>query len=264
MRFRALLRRGLAHSRRGIAGWSGGVAAIVIVQLAVYPTVRSSAGDWSTVIDQFPDSIKEVLRLTDYTSEVGYLSAELMSFVVPFIVIGYGARWGARVATEDSDLGLADIVLSMPMPRGSVLVARFATALVALAIQATSFLVVLAVGTRMLGFDIAVSRYLAAAATLMMLGVVTMSLATWLGAWTGKRTVALGASMGLMVAAFIAYSLAPLVPMVDHTTPVNPIQWTLGADSLRKGLGWSNLTWLVLAGLAGVLASLWAYSRRDI
>ena len=91
-----------------------------------------------------------------------------------------------------------------------------------------------------------------------------MSLATWLGAWTGKRTVALGASMGLMVAAFIAYSLAPLVPVVDHTTPVNPIQWTLGADSLRKGLGWSNLTWLVLAGSAGVLASLWAYSRRDI
>jgi ABC-2 type transport system permease protein len=264
MRFLALVRRGLAHSRRGIAGWSSGVAAIVIVQLAVYPTVRSSAGDWSTVIDQFPESIKEVLRLTDYTSEVGYLSAELMSFVIPFIVMGYGARWGARLATEDGDLGLADIVLSMPMSRWFVLAARFTTALVALAVQAASFFAVLAAGAPMSGFGIALSRYFAAATTLMMLGVVTMSLAMWLGARTGKRSVALGASMGVMVAAFIAYSLAPLVPVVDHTTPINPIQWTLGADSLRRGLGWSNLAWLVLTACAGCMASLRAYSHRDM
>lgn len=259
-----LMKRVLVEHRRGIFGWAFGLVALVAVQLGVYPTIRSSATDWTSLTDAFPDAFKEIFRLQDYASERGYLSTELLSFTVPFIVIGLGCTWGARVATEEEDAGTADIVLSLPVSRYSYILTRIATALLVMVGVMSIFLVSVLVGTRLLDFSIPINQYLAVTLSLFSLGVLMMSVAICVGALRGKRTMALGVSMALAIALFVFFSLAPLVSAIDTVNPFNPMQWTIGAQPLFEGVsfGYTASVYAITCPILFVAVIL--FNRRDI
>ena len=261
---KTLMRRVLVEHKRGIFGWTLGIVALVAIQLGVYPTIRSSASDWSALTDEFPDAIKEIFRLQDYASERGYLSAELLSFTVPFIVMGFGCTWGARVATEEEDMGTADIVMSLPLSRREYIVSRIAAAVSSVVGLMIAFSISVLIGTRLLGFSIPIGQYLSASFSLFSIGILLMAVAVCVGAITGKRTMALGLSMALAVALFVLYSLAPLVSFLDSTVSFNPMQWTIGSQPLFNGtsIGYSLAVFATTLPL--LIASVVFFERRDI
>ena len=259
-----LIKRVISEHKKGIFGWTLGIVALVAIQLGVYPTIRSSASDWSSLTDEFPDAIKEIFRMQDYASERGYLSTELLSFTVPFIVMGFGCTWGARVATEEEDTGTADIVLSLPLSRRHYIVSRILAAIYVMVGLMTAFSAAVLIGTRMLGFSIPISQYLSASFSLLSIGVLMMSVAVCVGSFTGKRTMALGLSMALAIALFVFYSLAPLVSFIDATTPFNPMQWTIGSQPLFNGTSLGYTASVVVTTVPLLLASVVFFERRDI
>ena len=259
-----LFLKSLRDHARGIIGWTLGIVAIVVIQLSVYPTVRDSSAGWSKVTDSFPEAFKEIFRMTDYTSEAGYLSAELLSFVVPFIFIGMGCTWGARVATEDEEKGAADIALGLPISRSSYLVTRIFSAFVVLLIAGTSFFVTLTLGARILEMSISISRFAIASLCLTLLAILMLGIATALGALSGRRSVALGVSMATAIAMFLAYSLAPLVDFLEPTTTFNPMQWTIGSQPLTQGLAVGYSIAIVVVSAVFFASSFRLFERRDI
>lgn len=260
----ALFLKSLRDHWRSIAGWTLGLVVLVVVQLSVYPTVRSSSGDWSELVDTFPEVFREVFRIQDYASEEGYLATELLSFVVPFLFMGLGASWGARVTTEDEEAGTADILLALPVGRTSVITVRLAAALAVVTMMATAFVLSLTIGTAILGFSIPVHHYVASGFVLAELGWLLACIATLFGSVTGRRGASLGIAMGLAVAAFVLYSLAPLVGVFDAILFLNPLQWTLGTAPLTDGTAWDRAA--LTAGLGALAAGLavFVYGRRDI
>ena len=260
----ALFAKSIRDHLRGAFGWMFGVVALVVLQLSVYPTVRSSSEGWSALIDEFPDVIKEIIRITDYTSEAGYLSAELLSFVVPFIFISLGCMWGARLTTEEEELGTADILLSLPISRTSIVFTRFVAATTVLFFISVAFFVSLTIGARILDMSIPISRFIAGSLVLMALGFLMETIAAALGALTGKRNVALGVSMSIAIALFVLYSLAPLVDFFDTINPINPFQWTIGTMPMTKGISVSGLAWVSLVIAPCSVATYYFYGKRDI
>lgn len=261
---KALFRKSLRDHWRSIGGWSGGVIALVVIQLAVYPSVRSSSGDWSQAVESFPEVFREIFRIQDYASESGYLATELMSFVVPFLFMGLGASWGARVTTEDEEAGTADILLSLPVSRVSIILTRLAAAMTTVTVMAGAFVVSVVIGTKILDFRIAVERYLVAGFVLASLGWLLCALAALVGSLTGRRGASVGVSMGAAIGAFVLYSLAPLVTAFERVVRYNPLQWTIGSSPLTDGLqlGYASLT-ITLTVVAATLATV-VYRRRDI
>lgn len=264
MLLKPLFVKSLRDHVRGIIGWIAGIVAIVVIQLSVYPTIRDSSAGWSAVTDSFPEAFKEIFRMTDYTSEAGYLSTELLSFVVPFIFIGLGCTWGARLTTEDEESGAADIALGLPLSRSSYLLSRMSSALTVVVGAGTAFFVALALGARILDMSISLSRFAVASLTLTLLATLMLCLAAVLGAWSGRRSVALGISMATAIALFIAYSLAPLVDFLEPTTVVNPFQWTIGSQPLTLGLDVPYTFWTVVVSAALFASSFSLFERRDI
>lgn len=261
---RALYNKAIRDHSRGMAGWILGVVALVVIQLAVYPTIRASSEGWSALTDSFPDAIKKVLRMTDYTTEVGYLSAELLSFVLPFIFIGLGCTWGSRLTTEDEEGGAADILFSLPVARSSLLFTRVLAATTVLAGTSFAFVLTLSIGARLLEMSISVSKFIATALVLFLLSFLMMSIAAILGAVTGKRSIALGISMSVAIATFVFYSLAPLVSAFESLLSFNPMQWTIGTNPLQSGLHIGYTMLIIL--LSGVLftGTFEIFQRRDI
>ncbi|CAB4552944.1 unannotated protein [freshwater metagenome] len=259
-----LIFRVLHQHRRGILGWTLGIVAIVAVQLGVYPTIRSSASDWAKLTDSFPDAIKQIFRMEDYTSERGYLSAELMSFTVPFIVMGFGCSWGARVGTEEEEMGTSDLILSLPISRRRYLVSRITASVLALGVLLGLFALALVIGSRALEFSIPLHAYASAVLSLFLIGFLMMSIAIFIGAWKGKRTIALGLAMACAIAAFVLYSLGPLVSFIDATMPYNPMQWTIGSQPLSEGTSPWNTLWAGGIGFFFLVAAVALFERRDL
>lgn len=261
---RALAGRVLWERSKGLVGWALGMTAVVAIQLSVYPTIRDSQEGWSDLTEQFPEAFREILRLSDYTSPAGYLATELFTFVLPLVFIGVGAAWGARSAAEEEEAGTADLLLSLPVSRTSVLLTRVVTTWSVLVSMAVLLVVALVVGTYLVDMSVPVSRIIAGGASLLLLGAVFDSVALLSGALSGRRGVAIGSSLGLAIAAFVLYSLAPLVSTFDSVLPANPFEWTLGSQPLTRGFdaAYAAIGWVVVLALVG--GSFLAYERRDI
>lgn len=261
---RFLFAKSIHDHLRSIIGWISGITLLVVIQLSVYPTIRSSSKDWSDLTNSFPEAFRKMIRMTDYSSETGYISVELLSFVVPFIFIGLGCTWGARLTTEEEEKGTADVLLSLPITRRSIVSTRLMSATWVLVMAGLLFGSSLTVGARLLDMSIAVDKFVAASVCLTLLGFLMMTVAAAIGAQTGKRAMALGYSMSIAIASFIIYSLAPLVTFLEPTTRFNPMQWTIGSDPMRSGVDLPYTAWLLVVASVFITGAYLAYDRRDI
>ncbi|MEY4165717.1 MAG: hypothetical protein RLZ84_468 [Actinomycetota bacterium] len=250
--------------RRGTIGWMVGIVGLVILQLSVYPSIRDSATDWSNLAETLPEVFREMLRVNDYASETGYLSAELFSFTIPLIFVGIGMTWGARNATEEEADGTADILYSMPIRRRSLLLADTLSGLAVVLTQTAAFSVSLIIGSRILDMSIPLVRLVQAPLACGLLGAVFLAIANVIGAVSGKKSVSLGVTTFGAIALFVAYSLAPLVHFFDVILPYNPFRWTIGTTPLTEGLDIGQMLLCLTASGLLLASSTWLFERRDI
>ena len=260
----ALLSRVVRERWRGLAGWTGGLIALVAVQVSVYPTIRDSREGWADLTEQFPEAFRQMFRIEDYTSPKGYLTTELFSFMVPLIFIGLATTWGARAGAEEEENGTADVLLSLPVSRTSILSTRLAGMIMTMAWLAATCVAALWVGTAVVDMSVGVAATAQASLVCGMLGATFGSISLAAACWTGRRGVGLGAGLGLAIATFVLYSLAPLVSAFDALLPVNPFQWTIGQSPLIDGLDWwyASVSTVIAGTLCAVAFA--GYRRRDM
>lgn len=259
-----LLRKSLQDKVRSVFAWTLGVIAIVTVQLSVYPSIRDSATEMGNIADAFPEAFKKIFRMQDYTSEVGYLSTELFTAVLPLIFLGVAMTWGARLTTEEEDDGTADLLFTLPISRFQYIVTRFIAMFWVLVLVSAALVTTLMIGARILDFSVPVSTFLTGTWVLFILGLLFGSAAAFLGALTGRRAAALGTTVTLAIGFFVLYSLAPLVEAINATMPFNPWHWTIGTQPLIDGFDWAYS--LITLGLTAVftVGAIVLFERRDI
>lgn len=244
--------------------WTLGLLAMVGVQLSVYPTVRSSAAGLSTFLDNYPEALKQIFRMEDYTSGAGFLSTELFSMMLPLIFISIGASWGANASAQEEERRTADILLTLPISRVRILSIKITTAILSQVLLAATLVLSLATGIRFVDLSLGTTKIMAGALTGALLGILFNAVATFLGAAWGKRSIALGGAIGLAITGFLFFSLAPLVDTFERITPINPFQWTLGSRPLFEGVDVGYTMFSLVLALALYVASLVVFRRRDI
>lgn len=249
---------------KGLAGWTGGLVALITIQVSVYPTIRDSREGWAELTEQFPEAFRKMFRMQDYTSPIGYLSTELFSFMIPLIFIGLATSWGARAGAEEEEMGTADVLLSLPISRTAILVTRILTTALVLCATTAVTTGALWMGTDIVNMNIAVHQILQAAISCGLLALVFGALSAVLAAWSGRRGVGLGTGLGIAIVAFVLYSLAPLVSALDRFLPINPFEWTIGKSPLSDGLHpWWSAASIVVSAIF-VAITVFGYQRHDI
>jgi hypothetical protein len=143
-----------------LVGWSIGIAATIILELALYPTVRNN--DMSKLIDSYPDSVKQLFGLADFATGTGYVRAELFSFVLPLMVVLFGVLWGSDAIAGEEDRGTLDLVLANPITRRRVVAEKAAALLTGLAMVCAAMTVALVVGDAAFSVGVPVARLVAA------------------------------------------------------------------------------------------------------
>ncbi len=257
-----LARLDLRLRRRGVIGYTVGVAAYAVLIVVIYPSFKDDQS-----LDALTTGNATMAALFglsgSLTSPAGWLAANLYANVIPLFVllmtIGYGA---ACIAGQDED-GRLGLLAALPVSRRD-LVLQKALALAVLALPVALVTLAADLLGRTFELRLGAGPLLGTTLGVVLLGIDFGLLALFVGALTGSRGLALGVTSGVAALGYLISSLAPAVHWVDRIRFASPFYWAVGDSQLTRGL--SVGAGLALGGVALALlaAGLMAFERLDI
>lgn len=256
----------LRGARRGLLWWSLGIASLVALQIAVYPSIRGNEG-MKKLTEDYPEALKAFVAFGggfDYTSPAGYVGSELFSFVVPLLLMIAAIGAGARAIAGEEESATLELLLANPLSRTRFALDRLAALAVELVLLGAVLWTALAVATAVASMHIGAAHLAAAVVDAALLAFLYGALALLVGAVTGRRAIAIAVAAAAGVAAYVVNSLATLVDALEPAQRLTPFYHYAAGDPLRHGLALDHAGLLLAAALlAGLLAPVF-FSRRDL
>lgn len=257
-----LFRRNLADTWRGLAAWTAGILAALLLYLPLYPSLAGN-GQMQDMLASLPPELVQTLGYANITSGPGYTQATffgLMGFVLVTIA---AVGWGTGAIANDEENGQLELTLAHGVTRGQVYAERGAAVLVKLLwLTAVAVAVVLVLNEPAeLGID--AGNLVAAAAAFFGLVSLSAVAAIAVGGLTGRRAWALGAGAGVAVYGYAVNALGNQSEELAWLHDWSPYSWAYADDPISTG--WAGTTWLIFAVAAALLLIGWVvFRRRDV
>jgi ABC-2 type transport system permease protein len=262
---RSVWRKTLRDHRRALPWWALGIAALVALYAAIWPTIAGMP-DLESFLDSYPEALRAFFGGTEFDlgTPAGYLQAEAFSFLLPLVFLVFGIGAGAAAIAGEEDRGTLELLLGAPVSRTRIVRDKLLAASLALAALGLTTWLALRVGALAAGMEIGARRLAAAVVLLVLFALVFTALALLLGAATGRRGLALGIPAALAVLSYVSTSLAQLVDALEPLDRLSPYHYYAASEPLKHGLDAGHA--LVLLGLVAACAALAgpAFERRDV
>lgn len=252
----------LRDQRRSLLGWSIGILVLLVVEGALWPSVRDMP-KLDELLAGYPEPLKEMFDLDTMSTGVGFLNAELFTLVLPTLFIVFGIGRGARLVAGEEEAGTLEMVLVTPVSSTRVLLEKAAGLVFSVAalglVAGTATLAVSAT------FDmgVPVGHVLVASTAVVLIGIEYGVVALAIGAVTGRRLAALAVTGSAAVAGYLLYVAGMLVEGLAAWMPWSPFHQALSAGPLTGAFP-VGFVWLVLGSAAALLVAPPVFARRDI
>ena len=254
----------LRERRRSLLWWVLGLAALIALNVAFYPSVRNDEA-LSDYAKDLPESVRALFAggELDLTSPAGYLNSQIFALLAPLILLIFTIGAGAGAVAGEEERGTLDLLLAHPVRRRDYVVQRFLALAALVAALASVLLATVALGASLVDLEIGFGKLVAASVSVGLLALLFGAIALAVGAvWPG-RARAIAVASGLAIAAWIFDGLAQAVDALEPWRPLSPYYHALGRNPLREGAFWVG--WAVLAAATAVVVVVAAVGleRRD-
>ena len=248
-------------SRDRWMGWAISAASLTLLLLfgmSVYRDIDL------TIYNELPDAFRSLLGIGEDVDvgglAVGYVFGSFGALVVAAVALVMGS---AAIAGEERN-GTMGILLANPKSRPHVLLSKAAA--LALLTGATVFIMWALIHpiAAILDVEIGGLNVEALAIHLYVNAVFYGMLALAIGAVTGNRDTATGATTGIMVLSFFAVGLLPLVQGLEDLRKAFPWYYFDGSEPVYNGIAWGHLLVLLVASAALLVVALVGFNRRDL
>lgn len=259
----SVFERTLHDVRRALVGWAAGMVALAVVMLAVYPTIRDNT-DMNTLLESYPEALRKMFDIEDYTTGAGYLRAEVFSLMAPLLLVILAVLWFSDVIAGEEERRTIDLLLANPVSRRRVLLEKFAGAVVAVVAVVLSLGIAIAVGAPFVSMGIAIADLAAGVVASALLAVVYGSVAFAVAAATGHRGLARGVTVAFAVLSYVVSTLAELVTWLKPLRPLSPWYHALGVDPIGTGLSFGHVAVLLAVVGVALAFAVRRFERRDL
>ncbi len=254
----------LLDQRRSLVNWGIGLVAMAVIMSALYPSIAGMPSI-DKYIQEMPEGMMQFLGgITDYSTPAGYFSAELYSFMVPLLFLIFGIGFGAGAIAGEEEKGTMDFLLANPVPRWSVVVAKFLAMTAGMLLLGLFFWAGMAVCVLVIDIDISLLKIAEATFGALMLALVFSTLALFMGSLKGNRGMALGLSGGIGVLTYLLNALGGLVDKLKDFRFLSPFYHYMEPNTLKNGIDPAHLLVLVGLVLLFFVVSIPVFTRRDI
>ncbi len=259
-----VFRQALRDSRRGIIGWSLGMALFFAFMLLFYPLIMQKMEAFAAFMEN-PLVVALLGGETDFATPEGYVGVYVLTYM-PLVLAFYLVVLALGITAGEEERGTADILLSAPVPRWRVIVEKYlALVVITIIVMVATYLGVLLGMAVTPELQISLSRLAEAFIAQLPLNLLIAAVALLFSTITRSRGTA-GALVGTVVV--VSYFLNTLVAMGDQS-----IQWMrkfsmfsyVGTTSvLKNGIVWGDFVVLTVATLVLFGLALWFFQRRDL
>lgn len=256
-----IARRLLVERRLLVGGVAGGAAATLLLQVAMYPSIRDSFGE---VAEGLPEAFTRLVGSDDFASPEGFLQAEAYGTMGPILVILVAISVAASGIPGAESSGRMTMLATSSLSRRSVGVGAALSIVGAVTVVVVSYWVATVFGSAVGDLDIGIGRLTAVAFSLWLLGLAVGGIAFAAGAATGARGATIGVPATVAVASFLTYGLLPLSEQFAWGRYFS--LWFPYADHqpLTGGVDLSNALVLAAVAAVGVAIGLHFFERRDL
>lgn len=257
-----ITRLDVSARRRSLAGYTVGLAAYVLVVVAIYPAFEHSSS-----LDKLVRSDATAAALLGIAGPIstsaGWLNANVFANFFPLIMllltVGYGA---ACIAGQDED-GTLGLLTTLPVRR-DVIVLQKAGAMVAQAVVLAAVVAAFVLLGRSFDLTVSVGRVASVSAAVLLMGLDFGLVAMAVGAAAGRRATALAAGTALAAASYVVSSLAPVAAWIRPARFASLFYWSVGNDQVASGVSLGDYGALLAVGVAALAGTVAAFRRLDI
>lgn len=252
----------LRDQYRGLIGWGIGLTALVVVEVALWPSVRDIP-DLGKFLENYPEALRELFDIGAMSTPAGFLNAELYSIVLPALFLVFAIGRGSRLVAGEERTSVLEVLLTMPVSRVRIFLEKAAALVASVLALGAALFVTTALATLIAGLDIPLRDLAGAAAAMVLLGVEHGSLALAVGAATGRRSLSIAVPATIAVAGYLLYALGAFVKSVEPWRVLSPFHQALEGGPIGAGIPAAYGLMVVGAALALVLA-VPVFDRRDV
>ncbi|QPC84779.1 ABC transporter permease subunit [Phototrophicus methaneseepsis] len=201
-----------------------------------------------------------VLATRDGLMATAYFNRFMLVFVV------YPVIMGLRVSVNEEDEGILDMMLSLPLSRGWLLLEKVAAYIVTL-----PFLAAFILGGIWLGNTIADTQLDMAIMTQLVIALLPvliflLCITVLLGALIGRRNIAVATITGFVILSFAIFTVGSMASdsFMADVANVSFFNYYNAIGVMQSGLSVTHLTVLLGLALAGIVVALWRFQTRDV
>ena len=236
-----------------------GMIAVLLATGALFPAVGHSFGKLS-----LPSGVARLLGGADYANPTGWFRSEIASIYGPLQVAAVTVTAAATTTAGEEEGRILALVLAHPVPRSHLVVSKAAAmATLGLVVAAATWIGLIS-GVALAGGGISVVRTGAFSLQLAGFGVAIGAIALAVGAGDGRRSLAVGAAVGVAVAGWLINGFAALVPGISWSRFLSPFYYYARHDPLTRGLDGGGLAVLSALTVTLVAVGVVAFQSRDL
>lgn len=252
--------------RKSVFAWAIGLASLMLVTFAAWPSFAKDSETISELINAMPKEIFALLGMTDpeaLATPAGFVSSRTYQSVGPIVMMIFAVGAVSGLVAKEESKGILDMVLSNPLQRRSVLAAK-AAAIAVLTLFIGFFLAVVGlVGNIIWNTDLVVVNIVAANIGLALLALCFGGIALALWSLLGSGS-AIGITAAIGAFAWFLNGLGAIVAGLEPFRVLSPFYWYLGDTApLGKAFVPGYLLLLTVA-LIGTGIALWRFETRDL
>jgi len=244
--------------------WLGTLIATVTLALFVLMAMAFYRDIDLSFYTELPEVFRQIVGVppgVDVASlGIGVMITSYGAWILSGLMIAAGS---ASIASEESK-GTIGILLGNPKSRTNMLLSKAASMilLTALAVAGLFGSIYLIVGM----FDISTTGLNVLALNLHLFFNVLFygSMAMAIGAWTGNRGTAAGATAGLMFVSIFAVGILPLVEGLGGIAKVFPLYYFNSSEPLFNGVNWGHIAILGIGIVLFAIVAVIGVNRRDL
>ena len=255
----------LRDQRYGLLAWTAGLAALVGMYVAIWPSIRDQPS-MRDMLDQLPKAMRALFAASgaDLSTPVGYVQVELLAFMGPMLLLIYAITTGAAAIAGEEEHRTTDLLLSCPVSRDRI-VLRKALAMAAGIAGLSTVMGLSLIGEGALaGMRLPVGNVVASMVHLGLLGLVFGSLALAVGAGTGRATASRAVPAVVAVLGYVLNGLGSIISWLEPARRFSPFYQYIGHDPLRTGYSPAALLIAASTALGLIVVAVQLFRRRDI
>lgn len=259
--FGDVFRKTLYDQRRAIIGWGLGVALMVLLMSAIWPSIREGFDE--QLLAAYPEMMQRLFDIEAIVTGAGFLNAELFSILLPALFIAYGIGRGARLVAGEEQDGTLEVVIVSPVSRTQILLHKAAALALGIIALGIVLLAATMLASLVVDMGIPVAHAAIGALSMVLIGIQHGWLALAVGAASGRRVLAVAVSATFAVMGYVLHVIGALVEAVEPWQPASPFTQAIDAGPI-SGTVPAGFAWLALSAVAFIAAARLRFDRRDI